>query len=124
MNNQPLIDFFNARLAQNRALSTADTILHSQLFKMVLTGHAKLPLDRVEEVATALNCDQHELFRLAMRQHYADDVISLFERMLTPDLSQNERAWLDEIRSATHGDVPAPDNMARKIVRSLATRGR
>jgi len=93
--------------------------LASKLFHMILRGDAKLPLDRVEEVASLIGTDARQLFRLAARQFYEEEAICLFERMLGTPISNEEQKWLDEIRSAADGPVAEPSGTARRLVRAL-----
>ncbi len=47
---------------------------------MIKNGTTKLPLDRVADLANALECDQGELMRLALRQFHSEEVIRSIER--------------------------------------------
>lgn len=120
MINTSIYQFLNdQRLAVTQVENTG-TFLDTRLFQMIRSGDAKLPLDRVEEVADLLNCDKHELFRMAMRQFYDDKAISTFERMLATPLTSEEQEWLHVIRSASDGPVAKPSVMAKRLVRALA----
>jgi hypothetical protein len=55
-----------------------------RLVRLVLDGVAKLPLDRVPDVAAVISCDARDLFRAALSQFYGGDTIELIERMLGP----------------------------------------
>lgn len=126
MNNSTsvLVDFLKARLSETEVPAGEGSILTSPLFQMILRGDAKLPLDRVEEVATALGCDdRQQLFRLAMRQFYDEEAVCLFERMLAFRVSKTEQMWLHEIRSASEKPVPEPNSMAKRLVRALVQAG-
>ncbi|MBP2486021.1 hypothetical protein JOH50_001748 [Rhizobium leguminosarum] len=112
--------FLNERLVEADSIEGESKFLDSKLFKMVLLGNAKLPLDLVEEAALALHCDARQLFRMAAGQFYDEDAICLFERMLGPPLTNEEQMWLKEIRSANGGHVSAPSGMAKRLVRALA----
>lgn len=96
MNNNMsvLVDFLKARLSEIEVPVGEGSMLSSPLFQMILRGDAKLPLDRVEEVAAILDCDKRQLFRLAMLQFYTEDAIRLFEKMLTDRVTETEKMWL------------------------------
>lgn len=47
------------------------------MLNMIASGEAKLPLDRVEKLASALECDANELMRLALSQFMEDRVVRL-----------------------------------------------
>jgi transposase-like protein len=115
-----LTDFLMERYRLVEQVENTNSFLESRLFKMILSGDAKLPLDRVEEVADLLDCDKRQLFRMAMRQFYDKESISTLERMLGNPLTEEEQQWLDIIRSASGADVGAPSTMAKRLVRALA----
>ncbi|MGO7655515.1 hypothetical protein ACC679_11255 [Rhizobium ruizarguesonis] len=115
-----LVAFLKGRIAEMSVPTPTGSFLASPLFHMVLRGDAKLPLDRVEEVASALDCDVQRLFRLAARQFYDEAAIFLLERMLGTPMTNEEQKWLHEIRSAADGAVAEPSGMARRLVRALA----
>ena len=115
-----LTDFLMERYRLVTQTDNSASFLGTRLFKMILAGDAKLPLDRVEEVADLLDCDRHHLFRLAMRQFYDKDSVSMFERMLSNPLSENEQQWFDVIRSASGDEVAAPSAIAKRLLRALA----
>lgn len=115
-----IAEFLNERHLKVAPSMSTEGFMNSALFQMIMSGDAKLPLERVEEVADLLRCDKHELFRLAMRQFYDDNAINLFKRMLGPPLTDEEQIWLHEIRSANEGPVLAPSGTAKRLVRALA----
>lgn len=113
-------EYLNKR---HRAVAQSDSsggFLGTRLFQLILSGDAKLPLDRVEETAALLGCDKHELFRVAMRQFYDEQTISTFEKMLGCSISNEEQQWLDVVRSASDGPVVKPSATAWRLVRALA----
>lgn len=114
-----LVEFLKAQLAAIHLEERSSGFVGSRFFEMVIRGEAKLPLDRVEEVADLLGCDGRKLFRLAMRQFYDEDVIGLFERMFCGSVTDEEQKWLDAIRSAEDGPVAEPNGTAKRLVRAL-----
>lgn len=115
-----ITEYLNKR---HHAVAQSDSsggFLGTRLFQLILSGDAKLPLDRVEETAALLGCDKHELFRVAMRQFYDEQTISTFEKMLGCSISHEEQQWLDVVRSASDGPVAKPSATARRLVRALA----
>ncbi|MVO95508.1 hypothetical protein [Rhizobium leguminosarum] len=120
MNKPSIGEFLNARCLELTPSINAESYIGSRHFAMVLSGEAKLPLDRVEEVAGRLRCNKHELFRLAMHQFFDDVAIGLFERMLAQPVSDEEQMWLNEIRSANYGPVSAPSGTSKRLLRALA----
>ncbi|MBY5439339.1 hypothetical protein [Rhizobium leguminosarum] len=114
-----LVAHLNERIAEMSVPVPTDSFLASPLFHMVLRGDVKLPLDRVEEVASVIGVDVRQLFRLAARQFYDEAAICLFERMLGTPMTNEEQKWLHEIRSAADGPVAEPSRTARRLVRAL-----
>ena len=59
------------KIAQDAGFRSAN------MLNMIASGEAKLPLDRVEKLASALECDPNELMRLALAQFMEDRVVRL-----------------------------------------------
>lgn len=113
-------NFLKQRLLGIQGAAREDSFANSKFLELILRGDAKLPLDRVEEAALALDCDARRLFRLAMRQFYDEESICLFERMLRTPITNEEQKWLNVIRSAAEGAVSEPSATAKRLVRALA----
>lgn len=122
MNKTAMLDFLNEQLSRTEIPAGEVGFLASRLFRMVIAGDAKLPLDNVEEVAAGLGCDPHHLFRLAMQQFYDEEAMRLLDRMFVARLTVEEQKWLHEIRSAAAGPVAEPGLMAKRLLRSLVKR--
>lgn len=91
-----------------------------RLVRLVLDGAAKLPLDRVADLAALLRCDARHLFRLSLAQFYSQDNIRLLETMLgARELNADEEAWLTVIRNASNGEMKPPSRIARGVIRAL-----
>ena len=86
---------------------------------MIKTGSAKLPLDRVPEFAKALDTDPGALMRLAIEQTYGPKMLAVFVELLGEPLTENERAWIDLVRTASNGIDPFPSTTARKALHVL-----
>jgi hypothetical protein len=79
------------------------------VLRLVLLG-AKLPLDKVADVAALIECDARCLFRVALMQFYRDDTIQLLERMLgQSERNPAEEAWLSLVRRAAGGRAQATE---------------
>jgi hypothetical protein len=90
----------------------------TNMMTMIKTGSAKLPLDRVPALARALDTDPSYLFMLAVEQHdptLARVVKDIFGTVVT----QNEVAWLEEIREASNHTDPTLTTKARKAIRGI-----
>ncbi|WP_037436330.1 hypothetical protein [Sinorhizobium fredii] len=115
-----IVDFLKPKVAETNVPEDEGGFLQSQLFTLILSGNAKLPLDRVEDVAKLLGCDKRQLFRLALLQFYTEDAVRLLENMLANPITDAEKMWLNEIRSAAAGAVQEPNCIARRFVRVLS----
>ncbi|PZU19352.1 MAG: hypothetical protein DI589_21670 [Shinella sp.] len=94
-----------------------------RVVRLVLDGKAKLPLDKVADVAVMLDCDAQALFRVALAQFYSADTVALLERMLRPQAkSAGEEVWVSFVRSVAPDDVLPPDRFARRLLRTLLKR--
>jgi len=94
-----------------------------RLGRLVLDGTAKMPLDKVPDVAAMLGCDQKALFRVALTQFYSAETIALMERMLGPqDRSAGEAAWVSFIRRIAPDDVRPPDRFTQNLLKTLLKR--
>jgi hypothetical protein len=97
--------------------------LPEHLLRLVLDGNAKLPLDKVADVAVLIGCDARSLFRVALAQFYSSDTIQLLEQMLAPpERGPAEEAWLGLIRHAAGDGLEPPNRFARRLVTALLRR--
>lgn len=115
----PVAVFLKERILENNGSMGDNSFADSKFFELILRGEAKLPLDRVEEVADLLDCDKHQLFRMAMHQFYDEKAIALLERMLGVPMTAEEQKWLHVVRSAADGPVAEPSGVARRLVTAL-----
>jgi hypothetical protein len=87
MNELPIRNYLSehtlaAGLAPKRLDGPSGSPEH--LLRLVFDGNAKLPLDKVADVAALIGCDARGLFRVALSQFYHHDTIQLLENMLAP----------------------------------------
>ncbi len=75
------------RRAQHRKsqkeVALAAGFTSANFLAMIKNGTTKLPLDRVADLASALECDQDELMRLALRQSHSEEVVNSIEAALS-----------------------------------------
>ncbi len=123
MNDLPILNYLSERAAAAGVnLESADgpSGTTGHLLYLVFHSNAKLPLDRVSDVATFVGCDARDLFRLALAQFYNSDTIHLLERMLAPpEMNAAEVAWLSLIRQAAGEELEPPNRFARRLVAAL-----
>lgn len=122
MNSLPIRDLSEHAAAVNLNLDSLNGPSGSpeRVLRLVLDSNAKLPLDRVTDVAALVGCDARGLFRLALMQFYSDDTIQLLERMLGQrERNAAEEAWLSLIRHAAGDGLKPPSQIGRRILIAL-----
>ena len=129
MTTKPHKDTALARFLQKRTLElkpkTQAAIAHEAGFinanvvSMLRSGCTKLPLDRVPALARALDCDPARLLRLALGQALGDTTASTIIEIMGTPISANERAWVDEIRSASEDSDPRITARSRTTLRGI-----
>lgn len=85
------------------------------MIAMMKAGHVKVPLDKVPQLAKALNVEPAFLMRLAMNQYWpgaADTIAQVFGTILTT----NETKIIEKIREFSKNSDPA---MSRQVESGL-----
>ncbi|WP_181171715.1 XRE family transcriptional regulator, partial [Mesorhizobium sp. B2-6-7] len=93
--------------------------VYPNLRAMIKGGTAKLPLDRVSALATALACDPVMLFQLAIAQLGGDTTELAVRQIFGTPVTENEVAWLEEIRRASDQTNPSLTSKARSALRGI-----
>lgn len=60
------------------------------VLSIIKRGDTKLPLDRVEPLAKALDLDLRTVMLMALRQYYSDDTIAAIREVFLDDLTKTE----------------------------------
>lgn len=89
------------------------------MLAMIKAGTAKLPLDRVAALATALECDPVMLFQLAVEQLGGNTTELAVRQIFKTLVTENEVAWLEEIRRASGLSNPSLTARARSAIRGI-----
>lgn len=123
MNSLPIRDYLSEHAAAvNLNLDSLNGPSGSpeRVLRLILVSNAKLPLDRVADVAALVGCNARRLFRLALMQFYNDDTIQLLERMLGErERNPAEEAWLSLIRRAAGEQLEPPSRIGRGLLWAL-----
>lgn len=69
-------------------------------------GAARVPLDRVREIAVALDIDPDWLMRLCVEEWMGPEIAQALEQSYAEGLTENERVWLEVLRHSSGGNVP------------------
>ncbi|MBZ9916589.1 MULTISPECIES: helix-turn-helix domain-containing protein [unclassified Mesorhizobium] len=133
MNNRPgkpyagtrLVKYLEKRILELRPKKTQIAIageagfVNANMLAMIKSGTAKLPLDRVAALAKALECDPVMLFMLAIEQLGGDTTDLAVRQIFGTLVSENEVAWLEEIRRASDQSNPSLTSKARSTIRGI-----
>ncbi|MGQ3281552.1 XRE family transcriptional regulator [Bosea sp. (in: a-proteobacteria)] len=93
--------------------------LNPNMLSLLKSGACKLPLDRVVSLAKALECDPVLLFTLAVEQLDRNTTELAIRQIFGALITQNEVAWLEEIRRASDHSNPALTARGRSAIRGI-----
>ncbi|MDB5660356.1 MAG: family transcriptional regulator [Cypionkella sp.] len=119
-----LAKFVQTRILQLKPKTQAE-IAHeagfhnANVLSMIRSGSAKMPLDRVPTLAHALDCDPALLLRLALDQAVGSTAANAIVEIFGTPVSANERAWIEEIRSASKDTDPRITTRSRTALRGI-----
>jgi len=86
---------------------------------MLKNGAAKLPLDRVLALATALDCDPKRLFLFALQQRGNETEKTAIADIFGTVVTRNEVIWLEELRDASGRSDPSLTSRSRAALRGI-----
>ena len=86
---------------------------------MIKGGAAKLSLDRVPDLARALECGPAFLLRLAMEQALGETAAKAVGEIWGTPLTRNEVEWIAEIRDASGDTDPRLTTRSRTKLREI-----
>jgi len=107
-----LVAFLTKRILELRPMKTQAQIateagfVNVNMLAMIKSGASKLALDRVANLARALDVDRGRLFLLALEQNIGEPATrALMGTFLVA--TDNERAWVEALRSISGHTDPA-----------------
>ena len=106
------------RKTQGR-IATEAGFANVNMLTMIKLGANKLPLDRVPALAKALEIDPVLLFMMAAEQLGGDTTELAIRKIFGTLVTENEVAWLDEIRKASDHSDPALTARSRSAIRGI-----
>ena len=89
------------------------------MITMLKQGSARVPLDRIPQLAAALECDPRFLFRLALEQDGLKSQSAAIDEIFGEIVSRNEVSWIHEIRDASGHNDPALTTRSRSALRAI-----
>lgn len=100
-------------------IATEAGFVNPNVLSMIKSGANKLPLDRVPALAKALDCDARLLFVMAVEQLGGDTTDRAIRQIFGTLVTENEVAWLEEIRKASDRNDPPLTARARGAIRGF-----
>lgn len=101
------------------AIASEAGFINPSMLAMIKSGASKLPLDRVSSLAKALECDPVLLFILAVEQLDRNTTEQAIRQIFGVLVTENEVAWLEEIRRASDDGNPALTAKGRTAIRGI-----
>jgi len=120
-----LANYLEKRILELRSKKTQTAIaleagfVNPNMLAIIKTGKSKLPLDRVPGLAKALACDATMLFMMAVEQLGGDTTDVAIKQIFGTLVTENEVAWLEEIRRASGNIDPSLTTKARTAIRGI-----
>lgn len=89
---------------------------NQNMITMLKQGDSKVALDRVGDLAKALEVDPALMMRLAMEQFYAPSTVRELMTFMETPITKNEMAFVEVIREASdHVNPVLTEELAQKI---------
>ena len=120
-----LVKFLEKRILELKPRKTQSAIAseagfpQTNMLANIKTGANKLPLDRVPGLAKALETDPTLLFMMAVEQLGGDTTDLAIRKIFRTLVSENEAAWLEEIRNASDHADPSLTAKSRSAIRAI-----
>lgn len=116
--------FLTRRILELRPITQAEIatkagFANANMLTMMKQGVSKVPLDRVPQLAAALEVDPRYLFRLAIEQDGFETRKTVIEDIFGTIVSRNELAWIQEIRDASSHSDPSLATRSRVALRAI-----
>lgn len=92
---------------------------NANMMSLLKVGKSKIPLDRVPSLAKALECDPAWFMRLALEQAVGKTAAQAIKDIFGTPVSDNERAWLEELREASDNTDPRLTARTRAAFRGI-----
>jgi DNA-binding Xre family transcriptional regulator len=93
----------------------------TNVYTMVKQGTLKMPIDKVQALATAIDCPVSDLLRIVLRDTMPD-VLATIEKIWAPlDLTANEKKLIESYRYLAKGRDVVPLVMDGQSIIALVT---
>ena len=92
---------------------------NANMITMLKQGATKLAIDRVPDLARALDADPALVLRLTLEQQLGPVAARAVDDLLGSPISKNERAWIAELRDASDDNDPHMTKKSRAALRAI-----
>ena len=92
---------------------------NANMITMLTQGATKLAIDRVPDLARALDADPALVLRLTLEQQLGPVAARAVDDLLGSPISKNERAWITELRDASDDNDPHMTKKSRAALRAI-----
>ena len=100
-------------------IATQAGFTNTNFLSMLKSGTSKLPIDRVPDLARALDADPAYLLQMTLEQQLGEVAARAVNELLGTPLSKNERAWVEELREASDHLDPHITKKSRTALRAV-----
>ena len=97
-------------------IATQAGFTSANMMSMLKSGAIRLPLDRVQALATALEVDAGYLMLLALEQMVGDTDAKAIVDILSGAVTRNEMSWIEAIREASDMSDPPLTKRGRTAI--------
>lgn len=91
--------------------------INSNFVSLLKSGASKIPLDRVVDLAKAIEVDPALLMRLSLEQSIGPAAAAAVVAVFGTPVTRNETNWLSEIRNASGHTDPSLTAKGRVVIR-------
>ncbi len=92
---------------------------NANMITMIKQGATKLAIDRVPDLARALDADPAVVLRLTIEQQLGPVAARAVDEILGSPISKNKRAWIAELRDAYDDNDPHVTRKSRAARRAI-----
>ena len=106
-----------------REIATALGYDRPNIISMFKTGDAKVPLDKIPDLAAALHVDPAHLMRLGLEQYWPDKM-GIIGQVFGGIVTANERVIIEIIRETSGNMDPKPTEEQKMLLRRMFRKGK
>jgi hypothetical protein len=109
---QTIASIINARIEalagekSPQQIAAAAGVASDRVLMLYRMGATRVPLDRVRDLAIALDLDPDWLMRLCVEEWMGPEIAQALQLSYAEGLTENERVWLEVLRHSSGGKVP------------------